>query len=157
MKKTTIFLLLSLLISVAGYAQCDAIKAVQDDYEDATTMFFYKNTLSMLGEFANSEEVKELTKDIENLRMVRLDRRINRFDDARLKTLIGDVQGEGFEEFAQMKDGSSRIFVYGKGEGADIDGFVVVVAADDELILFDLVGKIDLNAVTRMTKHFSSI
>lgn len=157
MKKTAILLLLALFTTVAGYAQCDAIKAVQDDYEDATTMFFYKNTLTMLGDFANSEEVKELTKDIENLRMIRLDRRINSFDDAKLKTLIGDVQEEGFEEFGQMKDQGAKIYVYGKGEGAEIDGIVVVVAEEKELILFDLVGKIDINAVTKLTKQFSSI
>lgn len=147
--------LAGLFLTCASYAQSDAIKAIGEEY-DASVMFFYKNTLAMLGDIAQSEEIQELTKDIENVRVVTMDRRINRFDGDKLKELVAQVQGEGYEEFAKMREEGSDITVFGKGEGARLDGFVVVVADERQLMLMDLTGSVDMNLVAKFAKQMQA-
>lgn len=152
--KTVVILIYSLvLISPACvWAQSETTIALHERYDDALSLYFYKNTLRMLNQTEN-KEFDELIKDIEKMKFLVIDK-ADDFQAADYSKLVKGYQGEEYEEIMTSRFQGKNFDVLLKEKNGSTKGMVVLANDSTNLYVLDILGKVELNKVTKL---FSAI
>lgn len=154
MMKTVVILIwgLVLICPTKGWTQTETTTALHDRFDDALSLYFYKNTLRMLNQTEN-EEFDELIKDIEKMKFLVIDKS-DEFQSADYKKLVKDYNGEDYEEIMTSRFQGKNFDVLLKEKNGSTKGMVVLANDSTNLYVLDILGKVELNKVTKL---FSTI
>lgn len=133
-----------LLFSFQGFAQSKTTQAFSEKYDNAFTLFFYNNTLSMLNQ-DNNEEFEMLIKDIDKMKLVRVSKAETKFSDEDLKNIVADYHDDDFEDLMNMRHKGMNINVYIQEDDGVTTGLVLLMNDPDNFSILDIEGKVPLN------------
>ena len=148
----SIFFLVCLLFTSFTYAQ----NFIEDNYahfldrDDITRVTVGERMFNIAA---------TLTKDSENREAYDLVSKIKSFDLISVEGLsnpqnefkAGIAKLKGFEELVRVKDKENNIVIMVDETHEIIHELVGIIAADSEFVVFDLVGEIDLNEISKLT------
>lgn len=154
MKKIALLLLTFIPLLVNG--QSETIQKWHDKYEDAFVMFFYNSTLNMLN-MQDSEEFTKIVKDIDKMKLLRIDKESNNFTKDNYKELLADYLDEDFEELMTMKSGTANINALIKEKNGVTKGLVVLINDNSSVTIVDLKGSVPLNQIGSFAQQISSL
>lgn len=141
------------LFPLAAFSQSETTQALQKQYEDAFSLYFYKNTLRMLNQ-TDSPEFDELVKDIEKMKFLMIDKIKLKFADTDYKKLLTRYSAEAYEEIMTTRYKGKNFDIYLKDKKGSTLGTVMLVNDSTSLYVLDILGTID---VGKATKLFSAI
>lgn len=146
-------LLFIVLFPLAAFSQSETTQALQEQYKDAFSLYFYKNTLRMLNQ-TDSPEFDELIKDIEKMKFLMIDKTKMRFVDTDYEKLLTKYSAEAYEEIMTTRYQGKNFDIYLKDKKGSTLGTVMLVNDSTSLYVLDILGRID---VSKATKLFSTL
>ncbi len=144
------------MLPFVGMAQSETMDKWHEKYDDAFTMFFYKNTLEMLNQ-TNSEEFEAIIKDIEKMKLLRIDKKEDGFDKEDYKEVKADYKKEGFVELMTMRRDGSNIVAFIKEEDKVTKGIVVLMDEEESMMILDIKGAISMDKIAELASMAKSI
>lgn len=139
----------AVLLFNQGMAQTETTIALNKRFDDALTLYFYKNTLRMLNQTDN-KEFDELIKDIEKMKFLVIDKSPGVFDISDYKKLVSSYEGESYEEIMSSRFDGKNFDVFLKERNGITKGMVVLANDSSSLYVLDILGRVELNKVTRL-------
>lgn len=134
-------------------AQTETTIALNKQFDNALTLYFYKNTLRMLNQSEN-KEFDELIKDIEKMKFLVVDKSSGEFGVSDYKQLVNDYKGESYEEIMSSRFDGKNFDIYLKERNGITKGMIVLANDSSSLYVLDILGRVELNKVTKL---FSTI
>ena len=110
-------------MAYSSFAQSEVTRNLKDTYKDAFKLFFYHNTLEMLA--SESEELKELIKDIDKVMVLRIDKEKDKITNT--KHLKGEYLEDGFTELMSIKQKEMKLDIMLKETKDKTEGIVMVI------------------------------
>lgn len=150
--KYAIVMLLAVLIALPSMAQTKTTENLHKRNKEALSLFFYNNTLRMLNQ-SDDVEFDDLIRDIEKMKFLMISKDEN-FGMQEYKKLVSGYKSESFEEIMSSRYQGRNFDVFLKDKNGKTEGMVVTVNDSTNLYVLDIVGKIELNKVTKL---FSTI
>jgi Domain of unknown function (DUF4252) len=144
------FISLSLLSGVV-LGQSKTTEALNEKFDDAMTLYFYKNTLRMLNQ-SDDKDFDELIKDIEKLKFLLIDKGSDGFSKSDYIKLVADYKKESYEEMMTSRLEGRNFDVYLRESGGVTKGMVVLVNDSSSLYVLDLLGRVELSKVPQLFK-----
>ncbi len=148
MKKLNILLVI-ILFPLIGLAQSATTEALQKQYNDAFSLYFYKNTLRMLNQM-DSPEFDELIKDIEKMKFLMIDKSKMKFATADYKKLLKQYSAESYEEIMTTRYQGRNFDIYLKDIKGSTLGTVMLVNDSTSFYVLDILGTIDVSKATQL-------
>lgn len=132
-----------------GMAQTETTIALNKRFDDALTLYFYKNTLRMLNQ-TESKEFDELIKDIEKMKFLVIEKSPNRFGASDYKKLVSSYKDESYEEIMSSRFDGKNFDVYLKEQNGTTKGMIVLANDSSSLYVLDILGRVELSKVTKL-------
>jgi len=148
MKKLKVVLVIT-LFPLITWAQSATTEALQKQYNDAFSLYFYKNTLRMLNQM-DSPEFDELIKDIEKMKFLMIDKSKVKFVTTDYKKLLKDYTAESYEEIMTTRFQGKNFDIYLKDKKGSTLGTVMLVNDSTSLYVLDILGTIDVSKATQL-------
>lgn len=149
--KALIYLLV-VIFYVSVQAPCNAQTqttiALNERFDDALTLYFYKNTLRMLNQ-SESKEFDDLIKDIEKMKFLVIDKE-GEFNSKDYRKLVSDYEGEDYEEIMTSRFQGKNFDVLLKEKSGVTKGMIVLANDSTNLYVLDILGRVELNKVTKL-------
>jgi len=101
----------------------------------------------------DSKEFAELVKDIDKMKLLRIDKEKSSFSNEQYKELISDYKSEDFEELMTLKQKEMKINAYIKEDGGDTEGIVVLLNEASNLIILDIKGSVPLAKIGELAQY----
>lgn len=142
-----------LLLPAFAYGQSKTTQQFHEDHEDAQVLFFYQSTLKMLYEVVEIEEtaeLKDLVKDIDKMKFVRVDKSKTEITKEEFNALVDQYHDDDFEDLMTMRQEGMKINVYIKESGGKTKGLVLLMEDDDNLAVLDIMGFVPLNKLAKL-------
>lgn len=137
-----ILALVLLVCSLNLMAQTKTTEKLDEKYE-GTSLYFYKNTLRMLNQ-KEDKEFDEMIKDIEKIRLVMVDRNVERFSDSDYKKLKADYVKESYEEVMNGRYEGRNLNVYIRESNGNVKGTIIMAVDSSNLYVLDILGRVAL-------------
>ena len=148
MKSNQIFIAILIIIwPVLAIGQSKTTEALQKKHSDATSFYFYNNTLRMLNQ-KEDPAFDELIKDIEKMKFLMIKKTSDTFDGTTYKKLVGEYKSESYQEMMTSRfDGKNFDIFMKEGTGK---GMLVLINDEENLFVLDIIGTVALNQVTKL-------
>ncbi|HEY5691469.1 MAG TPA: DUF4252 domain-containing protein [Cyclobacteriaceae bacterium] len=143
------------LIPIAGKAQTETTIALNKRFEDALTLYFYKNTLRMLNQTEN-KEFDELIKDIEKMKFLVIEKTAESFNASDYKKLVSSYKNESYEEIMSSRFEGKNFDVFLNEWNGVTKGMIVLANDSSSLYVLDILGRVEINKVTSLFKTIDS-
>lgn len=141
--------------SYKASGQTKTTVALNERFDDALTLYFYKNTLRMLNQSEN-KEFDELIKDIEKLKFLVIDKTSDSFGTADYKKLTSGYKGEDYEEIMTSRFEGKNFDVLLNERNGTTKGMVILVNDSSSLYVLDILGRVELNKVTKLFREIDN-
>ncbi|MDD1443062.1 DUF4252 domain-containing protein [Dolichospermum sp. ST_sed3] len=139
-----IILVVAMAASSLGLlAQAKTTNALQKNFDNSLSLYFYKNTLRMLNQ-AENKDFDEMVKNIDKLKFLMVDKTAKNFGTKEYQKLISDYRAEDYESAmtGRMDGRNFDVFIKDKPQST-----VVLVNDSSNLFVLDMVGTIDASKV----------
>ncbi|MBT8190368.1 MAG: DUF4252 domain-containing protein [Saprospiraceae bacterium] len=151
------FILICFVGSVSG--QKNAIDKYFNQYKDDerfTMVYISPKMFEMAVKVAEEnvdEEVVEMLKEIEGLKILTTDTDPNNF----YKEALKKINTKEYEELMTVRDQGQNVqfLVKDQQNGDIVNELLLLVGGDDEFVLMSFVGKINLNKIGKLAKNMS--
>ena len=146
-----IFLSTALLLGTIsrGVAQSNTTNQLHGQCDNAMSLYFYKNTLRMLNQSEN-KEFDSMIKDIEKMKFLMIDKATYPLGPAEYQQLTNGYRGEQYEEIMTSRFDGKNFDVYLREKNGKTGGMVVLVNDSSTLYVLDILGRVELNQITRL-------
>jgi Domain of unknown function (DUF4252) len=141
-------LLLLIITAAAASGQTKTTEKLHKANGDALALFFYNNTLRMLNQ-ADDKDFDALIKDIEKMKFLMIEKNEN-FGSKQYNQLVSGYKSESFEEIMTSRYQGRNFDVFLKDTNGKTEGMVVTVNDSTNLYVLDIVGRIELDKVTKL-------
>lgn len=157
MKRTSLLFICACLVGFNFQAkgQTETTTALNKRFDDALTLYFYKNTLRMLNQSEN-KEFDDLIKDIQKMKFLVIDKTSGSFGAADYKKLTNGYKGENYEEIMTSRFDGKNFDVLLNERNGTTKGMVVLVNDSTSLYVLDILGKVELNKVTKLFREIDN-
>lgn len=137
-------MMLVMLIAMGNtFAQSKTTNQLEEKYKDSFKLFFYQNTLRMINQSGDAT-FDELINNIEKMKFLSIPKQKNDFNYNAIKK---SYLKESFEEILTTRHDGNNVDVLVREKNDEVKGMLVLVNSDENLIVLDILGKIDLNNV----------
>lgn len=143
MKKVVTLILLA-LTWFSGVSQSKTTLALEQRYDDAFKLFFYKNTLRMVNQ-AENPEFDQLIENIEKMKFLMVRKVGGKFGPTQYRELVKEYETESFEPIVTSRIEGRNFDVYLRDAKGSKPGTVVLVNDSSNLYVLDIVGTIDVS------------
>ena len=163
----TLMLLLFSVITLAqkkdystepGYIDFGNLEEFENDNR-VVDVFLEGNLLKLVGKFTEDED-PELAKLIQGLKLIKAKvlELTSKNEDAlneRVKKIESELENKNWDRLVRIRDRHENVNVYLKSPDLDnIEGLVVTVINGDEAAFVNIVGKINLETIGKLSKKF---
>ncbi len=139
-----ILIVLFLMCPFFGYSQSKTTQSFHKDHEDAFVLFFYSNTLKMLNQDDNPE-FEELIKDIDKMKLVRVNKADYDLDKSDYKDLVDGYYDEDFEDLMTMRHEGMNVNAYIQEDDGVTTGIVMLMQDEESISVLDIKGAVPLS------------
>jgi hypothetical protein len=161
MKKLLITLLLTLSISVvSANSFVDEVKDLAG-VNTEVNINLGTGIIKALLAFSGDEDAKEVNKIMDGLDNIRvsvfeLDNSVNTKQlNSIIQSKISSLLSQGFESIVTVKEKHETVNIMAKVNNNKIeDAMIIVMDEEDELVIIDMKGLIDLVQIAEITEHF---
>lgn len=161
MKKLLITLLLTLSISVvSANSFVDEVKDLAG-VNTEVNINLGTGIIKALLAFSGDEDAKEVNKIMDGLDNIRvsvfeLDNSVNTKQlNSIIQSKISSLLNQGFESIVTVKEKHETVNIMAKVNNNKIeDAMIIVMDEEDELVIIDMKGLIDLVQIAEITEHF---
>ena len=144
-----IILVFTLVLAIPANAQTETTIALNERFDDALNLYFYKNTLRMLNQTEN-KEFDELIKDIEKMKFLVIEKTPDSFGPSDYKKLVNSYKGESYEEIMSSRFEGKNFDVFLKERNGVTKGMIVLANDSSSLYVLDILGRVEINKVTKL-------
>ena len=153
MKKQFLTLIFLVSLSSGLFAQSPSVERFFDSYdgmEGLTVMEIKGNFLQMM---VDDEDLGE-DDQFRGLRLIASkDDNRGRISSSDVSSLLRDMKREGFEEMMSLRDGNSKVNIFGKKKNSKrASDLTLVVNEGDKFVLISLWGDFDFKKASRFLK-----
>jgi hypothetical protein len=145
------FLFFILLISIVACKEQNAVSEFAENNENAFKLYFYPSTLRMIN-IDQNPEYNSMIKEVKQARYFRLDSA--QLAAANILELKSGLKQEGFEEVMSLQNKNNNIKVLALDK--KIPEFVVLSESENELMLLEIQGMINVAKVPKLYQSFQS-
>lgn len=139
------------LMGTCALAQTKTTEALSKQYDDALSLYFYKNTLRMLNQ-TEDKDFDDLIKDIEKLKFLLIDKSSRNFGKTEYRKLLADYKKESYEEIMTGRFEGRNIDIYLKEKGGRTEGMIILANDSTNLYVLDLLGRVEISKATQLFK-----
>ena len=160
MKKTVICLSLLFAFS-AMFAQSDAINKIFSQYEDDpafTSVFVSPKMFEMLAQMDievdgddDAQAAMDIASDLTSVRVLTSEENGMKY----YKEVMGKLNLSGYETLVRVNEKEENVQIYVKEKGNTISELLVLVGEVSEFVLVSIVGDIDLDKISKLSKSSS--
>ena len=108
-------------------------------------------------EIEETAELKDLVKDIESMKFVRVDKNKTKIDKSYFKELVDEYHDDDFEDLMTMRQEDMNINVYIKESGGETKGLVLLMDDDQNLAVLDIKGFVPLNKLAKLASTVQDV
>ena len=144
------------LIPFPAFPQSKVMRNLAADYPDALVLMFYHSSLNMLNT-DDDPEFARMIRDIEKIKLLRINKQANTFDDKALKALKADLQDHGFAELMIVKSKGYDIGVYIHENDDEIAGFFLLMDEKDDFMAIDVLGSMPVGNVGQLVNKIKEV
>ena len=154
--KKIIYLFAFVLISSAAIAQSpsDLFIKKYEGKKGFTTVNISEKMFELVATVAPEQEaeLKELADGLKGIKVLVYENEDGSYNPAELyKEAEGNLKFDGFEELMNVYSDGEKVRILSSQSSPDIlDELIIVVGSEDEFVLVDIFGKIDLNKISKM-------
>lgn len=134
---------LLLFSTTVAFGQSKSIRDFRSDFKENSNVFLYSSTLKMLNP-ENNPGFTDLVSGIDEIRVLNYDRTARRFEADDLARLKNDLADEGYETLMQFNEKGAGIDLMGRQRRGKNIGMVAIVENEENMVLIDIIGYIDL-------------
>ena len=153
--KALLFCALFSILSVQVFGQNTALDKFFSEYlenPDFTVVNISPKMFKMISQLDIEDvepELKELINSIEGLKVLAKEGG----DGLKYyKEAYGKIDKNQYEELMTVRDQDENVRIYIKEKGDIINELILLVGSSDEFVLLDIVGKIDLKTIGKLSK-----
>lgn len=157
-----IFIIL-ILIPFFASAQSESVKQLHKNLKltnGYVSMSVSGGLLRFVTRFSDIENAKELrraAKDIKSVKVYTFPINTSNFTEIDVKNLKNQVKEEAFEELMVVKDGiNNTVDILIKEKNGDIISTLFFIEEPQNLVVLDLIGKIDLADIYKLVKEMEN-
>ncbi len=132
------------LFGAEVHAQAKATEQLNERYQDALTLYFYKNTLRMLNQ-TEDPAFDELIKDVEKLKFLMIKKDKTGFTKKDYTVLVNAYKQEQYEEMLTSRMDGRKFDVYIKEQGGRVKGTILLVSDSTSLMVLDVLGRVAID------------
>jgi hypothetical protein len=129
-------------LTMAG--QSKSIDQFRKEFKEDNNVFIYSSTLQMLN-LENNPEFADLTKDIEEIRVLNYTKASQKFTADRIATLKASLKKEKYTELMIINEKENKINLYSREKKGKTVGFVALVENPETFVVIDVDGSLDFN------------
>ena len=129
-------------LTVAG--QSKSVDRFRKEFKEDNNIFIYSSTLQMLN-VENNPEFADLTKDIEEIRVLNYTKAKQKFTADRITTLKTSLKKEKYTEMMIINEKENKINLYSREKSGKTVGFVALVENPETFVVIDVDGSLDFN------------
>ena len=151
------FFLAFFFTAFLGQAQEDAIVTHFDGYlqdEAYTSVYVSPKMFSVIATMDVDQMAPEVRKLLDQLTGMRV---VQRPGDgtATYKEATQKLTGTKYDELMSLREKGEQVRFYTKGPGREVDELLMVVGGPNRFLMLSMVGKIDINTVSKLAKHLN--
>jgi hypothetical protein len=145
-----ILLVISFFTATLCFAQNSIVTEFKENHKTSLSLYFYPSTLRMIN-IERNQEFDEMISEIKKARFFKMDSGSVSKED--LSGLEKNLKNEGFEEvmFVKNKDMDLRVWGLEKRNPE----LVIFSKSDDELMLLEINGMINVAKIPKLTQTFN--
>jgi hypothetical protein len=147
-----ILLLFFFFTTTDAFSQSKSINRFRARYKESSGVFFYSSTLKMLN-MENNPEFAAVLDDIEEIRVLNYDNLNGGIHALDISKLKNDLQEEDYSNIMMIHENGSSICLYNHQKRGISDGFVAIIENNDNFVLIDLIGKVDMAKFLELKKR----
>lgn len=154
MKKYAL-ILLAVLACITSQAQTKTTQDFHEKHEDATALFFYRNTIRMLAQLMNEERVDDIVKEIERMKFLTIEKSED-FLSNEYTSLVESYEEESFEDLMNMRSDGMNMNVMIHEEAQVTKGLVVLIDDEENFMILDVEGAVPLDKIAELITYVQS-
>jgi len=129
-------------LTLAG--QSKSIDQFRKEFKEDNNVFIYSSTLQMLNS-ENNPEFADLTKDIEEIRVLNYTKAGRKFTTDRITALKTSLKEEKYTELMIINEKDNKINLYSREKRGKTVGFVALVENPETFVVIDVDGSLDIH------------
>ena len=129
-------------LNLAG--QSKSIDQFRKEFKEDNNVFIYSSTLQMLNS-ENNPEFADLTKDIEEIRVLNYTKAGRKFTTDRITALKTSLKEEKYTELMIINEKDNKINLYSREKRGKTVGFVALVENPETFVIIDVDGSLDIH------------
>jgi Domain of unknown function (DUF4252) len=143
--RQNILIVALLMMGFTVLGQSKTTLALEEEYGDMFTLYFYKNTLRMLNQ-KEDKDFDQLIQNVEKMKFLVVDKSTKHFDSGAYQKLTTSYKEEHYEPIVTSRlDG--RNFDVFLNDKKSTPGTVVLVNDSTSMYILDIVGTFDFSKV----------
>jgi hypothetical protein len=128
-------------LNLAG--QSKSIDRFRKEFKEDNNVFIYSSTLQMLNS-ENNPEFADLTKDIEEIRVLNYTKAGRKFTTDQITALKTSLKEEKYSELMIINEKDNKINLYSREKRGKTVGFVALVENPETFVVIDVDGSLDI-------------
>ena len=129
-------------LNLAG--QSKSIDQFRKEFKEDNNVFIYSSTLQMLNS-ENNPEFADLTKDIEEIRVLNYTKAGRKFTTDRITALKTSLKEEKYTELMIINEKDNKINLYSREKRGKTVGFVALIENPETFVVIDVDGSLDIH------------
>ncbi len=159
MKKIGLLFMATMLLAFGAQAQSSSVAKFFDKYGDSdefTTVSVTGRMFDLMVQVTEDSEesaaIKEVAEGLKGLKILTSDKGDSR---SLYNEVMGSVSKANFEELMSIKEGKGDIKFMIQEKDKVITELIMVSGGDEEFMLLTMYGKIDLEAIAKISKNMN--
>jgi hypothetical protein len=140
-------------LNLAG--QSKSIDQFRKEFKEDNNVFIYSSTLQMLN-LENNPEFADMTKDIEEIRVLNYTKASQKFTTDRIAALKISLKMEKYTELMIINEKDNKINLYSREKRGKTVGFVGLVENPETFVIIDVDGSLDIHKFMQLKSKLDS-
>lgn len=144
MKKTILLTATLLFAAACLFAQSETTQALQKEYGDMFSLYFYKNTLRMLNQ-KEDKDFDDLIRNVEKMKLLMVNKTEKNFGENEYKKLTSRYKAEFYDPIVTSRFDGRNFDIFLNDKKGSTPGTVVLVNDSTSLYILDIIGTFDVS------------
>ena len=148
-------MLMACCFTAVSFAQTRTTQHFHEAHEEATALFFYRNTIRMFAQLLQDERIDDVVKEIDKMKFLRVEKSDN-FLANEYKELVDSYEEESYEDLMTMRSDGMNVNVMIREEAKVTRGLIIMANDEEQFMLIDVVGNVPLDRVAELLSYVQS-
>lgn len=160
--KKLITLCIALCTVATVFAQSKTVESFRAKYSEdrdaksvsvSGSLFELVSKIAAYDEDEEAQAMSRIASNIEQFRLLSIPLVKSGFSHEDVDKMRKDLKGEKYEELMTVKEGLNRVYFMTQGNDDQIKNMVVLIKEDDEFVVMDIDGTLEMKDISYLAKH----